>query len=55
MKILENSHLLLVTGASGAYDPAYAGASAYASQHGNKSSQSGNLFGPSNGVIQVVA
>lgn len=55
MKLLENSHLLLVTGASGAYDPAYDGASAYASQHGNKSSQSGNLFGPSNGVIHVVA
>lgn len=55
MKILENNQCLLVTGASGAYDPAYAGASSYASQHGNKLGGSSNLFGPSNGVVQVVA
>jgi len=48
MKILENNQLILVTGASGAYDPAYAGASSHASQHGNKSGGSSNLFGPSN-------
>lgn len=61
MKILENNQLLLVTGASGAYDPAYAGASAKQSQHGSTSSghSGGVAFNPNhpdviscnNGVI----
>lgn len=55
MKLLNYRQLILVSGASGAYDPAYAGASAHASQNGNYSGGSRNIFGPSNGVIQVVA
>lgn len=48
MKILENNQCLLVTGASGAYDPAYSGASAKQSQHGSTSSghSGGVAFNP---------
>lgn len=55
MKLLSQRQLILVPGASGAYNPAYAGASSHVSQHGHHSGRSGNPFGPSNGVIQVVA
>lgn len=34
METLYNAQLKMVAGASGAYDPAYAGASAHQSQHG---------------------
>lgn len=54
MKKLNENLLSFVAGASGAYDPSCAGASAYASQHG-KSKGSNNIFGPSNEVSDIVA
>lgn len=45
MEILHDAHLKVVAGASGAYDPAYAEASARQSQHGGYGGQANGFVG----------
>ncbi len=45
MEMLNKAQLIMTAGASGAYDPAYAGASARRSQHGGYGGQANGFVG----------
>ncbi|WP_312053986.1 hypothetical protein [Pantoea brenneri] len=55
MEMLNKMQSTFIAGASGDYDPAYAGAGARTSQHGSSSGSHHNMSVPDNGVFQLVA